>query len=185
MRTRVLTATVAAAAILVTADADAQDGASPSTGPVIADYGAVYPLPDADLPTPIDHVYRVVFDVALSPENPGEINRRIVTLARFLNMHAQAGVPAENMELALVVHGAAGKDLLQDDAYHRRHGVANPNRPVLEALAAAGVQIVLCGQTAAFRDLPATELIPEAQMALSAMTALALLQDRGYALIAF
>ena len=159
--------------------------AMPQAGPIITDFGAVYPVAAPDLAIPDDHTFRLIFDVSVGAASPEAVNPRIETLARFLNMHAQAGVAPDRMQLALVLHGTAGTDALNDAAYAARYAVDNPNRPLLEALAEAGVQIYLCGQTAMHRGLPADALAEPVQMALSAMTVLALYQDRGYELIAF
>ena len=163
----------------------AQALSTPRSGPVIDGYGAVYAVPDVDYDTPVDHVYRVVFDVSGSAESPDQINASINTLARFLNMHAQAGVPPENLQLALVLHGGAGKDALHHDAYRKRFGMENPNLPLLEALQEAGVRVYLCGQTASHRGYPKKDLAAPVQLALSAMTALVTLQAEGYELVAF
>lgn len=162
----------------------AQALSTPQTGPVIEGYGPVFAVPDVDF-VPTDMQYRLVFDVALGADDHSDVNRRIATLARFLNMHAQAGVPQENMQIALVLHGSAAKDVLQNGPYKDRFGVDNPNLPLIEALADAGVEIFLCGQSAYSRGLPKAELAEPVQLALSAMTALAALQSKGYGLIAF
>jgi len=155
------------------------------TGPVIADYGAVYTVSDPDFPTPRDRQLRVVFDVSTAPDSVSAINPRIETVARFLNMHAQAGVPVANLDVALVLHGGSGKYALSDAAYRARFGTANPNLPLLRALHAHGVRIILCGQTAAHRGFSRAELAEPVELALSAMTALVTLQNAGYALIRF
>ena len=158
---------------------------SPKAGPIIESAGAVFTIDDPDVPTPVDHTFRDVFEVVDAADGPDQLNVSLNTAARFLNMHAQAGVPLEQLHVALVVHGPAGKDLLDDAHYRERFGVANPNPPVLSELARAGVRIILCGQTAAARDLPRDALAPPVEVALSAMTALVLLQDEGYRLIPF
>lgn len=153
------------------------------TGPVIDGFGPVYAVPHPDFATPLNREYRVVFEVADAPAALDQVNPRIATLARFLNMHAQAGVPRENLHLALVLHGESGKYALNDAAYRRRYGVGNPNADLLRALHDAGVRVVLCGQTAAHRGLPADELAEPVELALSAMTALVVFQADGYQLI--
>lgn len=155
------------------------------TGPVIAGFGPVYEVEGPDFPTDTEAVYRIVFEVAEGAASPEMLNARIETLARFLNMHAQAGVPRENMKLALVLHGTAGKDALDQEGYRRRFGVDNPNRPLLAALADFGVRVILCGQTQMHRGLERDELAPFVDVALSAMTALVSLTSEGYSLIAF
>jgi intracellular sulfur oxidation DsrE/DsrF family protein len=158
----------------------AQALGSRMAGPVIEGYGAVYPVENPSFATPTDMVYRVAFEVALGTDEPDQVNPRIETLARFLNMHPQSGVPRENMKLALVLHGTAGKDALADEGYRRRFGVDNPNAALIQALKEYGVRIVLCGQTQMHRGLNRDELAGGVEVALSAMTALAALQFQGY-----
>jgi intracellular sulfur oxidation DsrE/DsrF family protein len=153
------------------------------TGPAIADFGPVYTVEEPDFPTDAEATYRVVFEVSQGANDPGDINPRIETLARFLNMHAQVGVPRENMKLALVLHGTAGKDALGHEGYRKRFGTENPNGPLLEALSEYGVRVILCGQTQMHRGLGRDELSPEVEVALSAMTALVSLASEGYRLI--
>ena len=161
-------------------------GAEPATtGPLIEQFGPVYDIGRPDFATPIGLVYRAVFDVGPSPEAADQVNPRIESLARFLNMHARAGVKPEQMQLALVVHGAAGKDMLSSPAYKSRFGVENPNAPLIAALRSQGVRVLLCGQTAAHKGFAREELAPGVELALSAMTALVALQADGYQLIAF
>jgi intracellular sulfur oxidation DsrE/DsrF family protein len=86
---------------------------------------------------------------------------------------------------ALVVHGPAGKDLLDDASYKKRYQQSNPNTPLLKQLGDAGVTIYLCGQSAAYMKLGAEEMNPAVTMAVSAMTAHVRLQSEGYTLIPF
>lgn len=178
------TAARLAAALLLLAGPLAAQPPARSAGPIIRDYGAVFDIADPDHATPVDRDYRVVFDVAEAAPSPDRVNARLETVARFLNMHAQAGVPAERLHAVLVVHGTAGQELLRDAAYRDRNGgTSNPNAELIARLIDAGVQVVLCGQTASSRNLPRDQLLPRVQIALSAMTALITLQNEGYALI--
>jgi intracellular sulfur oxidation DsrE/DsrF family protein len=170
---------------LGTGSAAGQALAPARTGPVIEGYGPVYPVESPSFVTPLDADYRLVFDVKTAPDDTEAVNPAIETLARFLNMHARAGVAPERMQLALVLHGRAGKDALDHEGFRARHGHDNPNLELIEKLDAAGVEIILCGQTAMHRGLPADRLAAPVKLALSAMTALSVLQSRGYALIAF
>lgn len=155
------------------------------TGPVIETAGPVFAVPDPDFETPLDMPYRIAFEVVNAPSAPDRVNEQLVTVARFLNMHARAGVPAERVRVAIVVHGPAGRALLDDGAYRGFEGVGNPNIPLIRELAESGVPIILCGQTAAARGLPRDRLLPQVDVALSAMTALLVLQEDGYHLNPF
>ena len=176
--------TTLAAALTCGAAAHA-DTAPPVTGPVITGYGPHYPVAAPGFATITDSDYRVVFDVARSDQDADTVNPRIETAARFLNMHAANGVNPARMRLALVIHGAAAGDVLSDSAYKQRNGIANPNAPLIAQLADAGVEFIVCGQTAAYRGFSAEEFAPNVKQALSAMTALVTLQNNGYALIQF
>lgn len=152
-------------------------------GPVIEPYGAVFDVVGLEVPPETDREFRILFEVADSPLPPGEVNPNLNTLARFLNMNARAGVPVERMHLALVLHGTAAKDALSEDAFRRRYGGDNPNADLLRKLAAAGVEIYMCGQSAMSRNLPGDQLVDEVRMALSAMNARSMLQARGYEVV--
>ena len=169
-------ATLVFAAILAAA-ASAQEEAF-STGPLIEDFGAVASVEDARLSPETE--LKVAFDVAKAAA-PGTVNRYLESSARFLNMHVAAGVPAENIEIAIVVHGGAAMDLVTD----ARYGGENANADLVAALIAAGVSIELCGQTAAYRGLTEGDLLPGVRLSLSAMTSHALLQQDGYTLNPF
>lgn len=152
---------------------------------VISDFGETYTIPGAiEVGTPAEGL-RAVFDVAVGSEDPAEVNRRIETVARFLNMHAAAGYPRERLQAVLVLHGTAARDALDNTGFRRRYGTGNPNLLLLEQLAEAGVGVFLCGQSAASRGLDADEIAAPVEVALSAMTVLLAKQAEGYGLIAF
>ena len=133
----------------------------------------------------MDTVFRHSFD-AVAEAEPGTLNRNLVSLARFLNMHARAGVPAENLQLALVIHGTAVNDVTRADHYGARHdGAENINVELIEQLQAHGVQFYVCGQSASRQSIDNEDLLPGVTMALSAMTAHALLQQDGYTMNPF
>jgi intracellular sulfur oxidation DsrE/DsrF family protein len=154
----------------------------PETGPVIANMGPYYNIPDSfNLQAGVH--YRAVMDVADGPEDTAALNRGIESAARFLNMHAASGIAASDMEFALVLHGGAAKAALSNTAYRQRFQSDNPNDALLSALTDAGVKIYLCGQSASFGGFAADEIHPSITMALSAMTVLTRLQVEGWALL--
>jgi intracellular sulfur oxidation DsrE/DsrF family protein len=180
-----LTGLSVALAALALAGEASRSGTEPSTGPVIEGYGPVFDVPSPDFTAPVDVDYRAVFDVAAGPGDPSLLAPSIVTVARFLNMHARAGVPRDRLHAALVLHGEAGKYALGHEAYRKRFGTDNPNLDLLERLREAGARVILCGQTAGSRGFARDELAESVELALSAMTALVVLQQEGYELIAF
>lgn len=151
------------------------------TGPLIESYGAVAPI-ENQMPIPEGTVFRVAYDVS-TPAEVGETNRKLVSAARFLNMHTAVGIPAEDIHIAIVVHGGAIQDI--STAGHFTPGVEPANADLVATLIAHGVEIYVCGQSAAYHDVGVEDLMPGVTMALSAMTAHALLQQDGYTLNPF
>lgn len=151
----------------------AQEGFA--TGPVLTDFGPVA-LTEEMMPVPAGTTFNVVFDVSEAAKGDSPA-RSLVSLARFLNMHVKAGVPAENIHLAVVVHGPLTKQLSSDPG--------NPNAALLTELMAHGVEVTVCGQSAAYAGVTQQDLLPGITMSLSAMTAHALYQQKGYTLNPF
>ena len=156
--------------------------AQPTTGPVIDGYGAAFVIDNADVPLIEDHEYRVVFEITGYDQSPGGLNRNLDRVARFLNLHAKNGVDPDDMHLAVVVHGAALVNALNDDAYHTRLEVANPNLELAGKLAAAGVDFYVCGQSMGMRGFAKSELAEPFKLATSALTMVHQLQTQGYTL---
>ena len=170
--------TAAAFSILCSASAQtAEQGFG--KGPIFEDFGPAASV-DSELPIPENMTLRVAFDIVAEAEE-GKINRAFESVARFMNMHAAAGVPQGQIRPAIVVHGPAASDLLLADAA----GEVSPTAKLVEALLAEDVLIYLCGQTAAAREIEKDDLIPGVQIALSAMTAHAVLANQGYSLNPF
>lgn len=152
-------------------------------GPVLADYGPTFEVRDRDRPLSDNFHYRVVFDAAEFHGALDELNPELVSVARFLNMHVRAGVPLENLDAVVVLHGEALKNALAPAAYRVRFGAENANYRLLMSLSDAGVEFVACGQSLGFRALAADDLADPVRVGLSAMTVLSELQAEGYALL--
>lgn len=167
---------------LLAATANADDTLRPS-GPVIDEFGPTFAIDNRDVALEEGFVYRAVFDASRYSGEPNGLNTTLVGVARFLNMHGRNGVATEKMQLAVVLHGEALKTALTDEPYRSRYDMANPNLELLSRLHAAGVRLYVCGQSMGFRDVAKQELLPETEVALSAMTMLTVLQSEGYALM--
>ena len=156
--------------------------AEPETGPIVDGYGAAFVIEDADVPLATDHVYKVAWEITDYAGEPDGINRSLDRVARFLNLHAQNGLAAEDMEIGVVVHGRALISMLSDTSYQERFDRTNPNLELVEKLAAAGVQFFVCGQSMARRDFAKSELAEPVKLATSALTMVHQLQFEGYTL---
>ncbi|WP_109301184.1 DsrE family protein [Aquimarina sp. AU474] len=158
---------------------------SQNKGQVISEFGKTYEVSAPGFKTDLQHELKVVFDVGRNFDDSTKVNPLIHTAARYLNMHVDAGVAFKNLKVALVIHGSAANDILNNTKYNSIYGIDNPNAPLIAQLSAKGVQIILCGQTAAHRKILNDDTLPEIKMALSAMTALVQLQNENYRLINF
>ena len=155
----------------------------PTLGPAIEGYGPTFPVDDRDVALEKGATYRAVFDVARYSKDLESVNTKLVSVARFLNMHARNGTAVEDMDLAVVLHGAAVKNVLSHDAYRTRYDSDNPNLELVSRLHDAGVRFFVCGQSMKFGGVGKDELAGQAELALSAMTMLTVLQNDGYALL--
>jgi intracellular sulfur oxidation DsrE/DsrF family protein len=155
-----------------------------ATGPIITDFGPTAPV-ETDFKIPKRTKFKILFDTTAATE-PGEVNKSLTTAARFLNMHGKAGVPEKNMKLAVVFHGKGAFDLTRAEYYGSKYDEAeNANAAIIKALLEKNVRVILCGQTAAYYGIKNEDLLPGIEMALSAMTAHAVLQQEGYTLNGF
>ena len=153
-------------------------------GKYLPEYGLIASI-EADMVIPKGTTFKVAFDAAKVAE-PGALNSTLNSAARFLNMHHEAGVPSESMQLAIVFHGSATFDITNDDAYSEKFDTPeNANAALIQALIDKNVRIILCGQSATHHNVKKDDLLPGVEMALSAMTAHALLQQYGYTLNPF
>jgi intracellular sulfur oxidation DsrE/DsrF family protein len=155
----------------------------PETGPYVDAGGPAFPVEDRDVPLRDGHKYRVVFEATEYPGDATEINRELTVVARFLNMHGKNGVPLEDMDIAVVVHGMTLMATLNDEAYEKINGTKNPSLELLTSLADAGVKFYACGQSLGFRGWSKDDLAEPMKVGLSAMTMLVTLQSDGYAFL--
>ncbi|MBT8143987.1 MAG: DsrE family protein, partial [Gammaproteobacteria bacterium] len=123
-------------------------------GPVLSEYG-----PNADVEVtymiPPGSVFRHSFDVS-KPAEQDKANRGLQSLARFINMHARAGVETDDLYLAAVIHGKAVKDVSTKKT---------PTAGLIADLLKHNVRIIVCGQSAAYYDVATADLLPGVEMA--------------------
>lgn len=147
-------------------------------GPVFKDFGAHAPI-EGMTPIPADATFAHAFDVREMAKE-GTRNRGFESAARFINMHAAAGVPQENIRVAVVVHGKAVHDLLTAAPLEAREMPVGGSSAMVRAMLDHGVRVIVCGQSATAYGVSLDNVLPGVEIALSAMTAHALLQQQGY-----
>ncbi|RIJ34405.1 DsrE family protein [Pontibacter oryzae] len=151
--------------------------------PVIVDFGAINPVPQAVKKPDPSLTYKILVDATKASDKPEEIVPALTNTARMLNLHAYGGVPSNKMQVVLVVHSAALPMVLTNEAYKSKFGVDNPNLAIIAALKKAGVQLFVCGQSMIARNYEISSLNPDITLSVSALTVLTEYQLKGYALI--
>lgn len=151
--------------------------------PAVPGHGPIVPAPDAgNQPDPALR-YRVVFNITKAPDDPAKPNPAIVKVARFLNLLATLNVRPAAGDIVAIVHGPATPLVMTDAAYRAKFKVANPNLPLIAALKAVGAQVHVCSQALHGQGIAKEAVATDVQVDLSALTTLATLQLRGFALI--
>ncbi len=154
-------------------------------GPAVKGYGKVFQIQNPELVLKTDKQYKVIFDIFTDASKKKGINPLINTVARFLNMHVQQGVPLQNLKVVVVLHGAATKDALANLSFKDYYGVLNPNQELISQLREANVEMYVCGQSFFAKGFKLEEKSENVKMALSALTVLVEYQSEGYQIINF
>lgn len=153
--------------------------------PAVEGFGSFQPAPGAAEPVSRNLRYRAVFNVTAAPPAPDRVNPALERVARFLNLLSEAGVRPRRGDIVAIVHGPATTLVATDSAYAARTAAArNPNLPLIRRLREAGVVIAVCSQALHRHALTREQVSGDVRIDLSAVTTLANLQLRGYALIA-
>jgi intracellular sulfur oxidation DsrE/DsrF family protein len=146
--------------------------------PEVARYGGV--VGTAGAAEPPRRGAKIVFDIT-AESKADEVNKGLESVARYLNLNADAGLAPADVKLALVLHGAATRAALAEAAYARHSGgEKNPNRELPRELEARGVELFVCGQSLARHKFAPADVAEEVSLAVSAMTVNANKQQDGY-----
>lgn len=152
--------------------------------PVIPGFGGIVAVPSAaERPDPKLR-YRVLFNVTKAASSPDRVNPSLEKAARFVNLLGADKVHPAAGDIAVIIHGPATPLILQNAPYAARMKVAaNPNAALIAALQKAGVSIRVCSQAMIGHEITPNQVAPGVAIEDSALTTLANLQLRGYALI--
>ncbi|HEX2684354.1 MAG TPA: DsrE family protein [Ferruginibacter sp.] len=150
-------------------------------------WGGVVPVEVIDEVADPDMKYKFVmeltgFAMKDQPDSVAskDINLAVRDVARTINLHVAAGIPKQNIDIVLAVHGKALNAFLDDKNYKKKYGINNPNIPLLKELQDFGVKIALCGQAMQYQGLEKSQFIPGVKVALTAQTVLSSYQLKGY-----
>lgn len=153
--------------------------------PLIEHYGAVTEVPFADVKPDPSLDYKIVVEVASDNPHPEKVHDFFDKVAAVANLHILGGVPKNKLHLVMVIHSAAAAFVVNNELYRKNYGIDNPNLPLFTALKAAGVRILVCGQSMNKRNLTKEMIAPEIEVSLSAITALTTYQLQGYAVLRY
>ena len=152
--------------------------------PIIKDYGTINKLEGVALNDP-DIDYKIVVDLKSSNDNFAEVNKGLNNVARLLNLHGVAGIPRENLHVAVAVHYTATPVILNNNGYRKKYDVDNPNLELIEQLKEAGVELYVCGQSLVARNYAFEDVNPDVEIALSMLTVVTEKTMQGYQLLVF
>ena len=150
-------------------------------------WGGVVPVESIDeIPDPKQH-YNFVMELTSfgMPKEPDSVSSKDMNLAlrsvaRTINLHVGAGVPKENIDVVLAVHGPALNAFFTNEKYKQKFGIDNPNIPLLKELQDFGVKITLCGQAMHFQKTVRENFIPGIKISLTSQTVISYYQLKNY-----
>ncbi len=173
------------ALMLMSAAAMAAAPQPPSSAqPAVAGYGATHTAPAAvEHPTPSLR-YKVLFNITQGNDDTTKPNEGLDKVARFMNLLAADGVRPRQGDVVAVLHGKATPVVMSAAAYKARgDGGENPNLELIDKLRQAGVSVRVCSQALAAASIAPDAVDKRVQVDVAALTTMANLQLRGYALI--
>ena len=128
--------------------------------------------------------FKLLFELtSANPDSTAkDINAGLAEVARKINLHVASGVPLKKIFPVLVIHGPALYAFTNNDVYKEKYKTDNPNLKLIKELEALGTRFIGCGQAMAFLDIKREMLLPVMKVSLTAQTALANYQLKGYVL---
>jgi intracellular sulfur oxidation DsrE/DsrF family protein len=127
--------------------------------------------------------YKAVYNIHEDAIDAG-INRGLYYARGLLESYKQQGVKLDQLDIHLVVHGAAAYSLMNDKTYRVHTSdpfTVNPNAQVVEELLSAGVKVELCHITMTAHGWKVKNTLPGVTVVHDAYTRLIDLQNEGYA----
>ncbi|MFN8356194.1 MAG: DsrE family protein [Spirosomataceae bacterium] len=151
--------------------------------PYLKNGGGIFEVPEAVNIADAKLSYKVLGEVIKAADKPDSLNPSLDKLARLLNVHIAAGVPAKNLDMVVVIHFVGTPIILSDEAHQKKFGMPNPNTKLINEMAAKGVKFYVCGQSLRARNLVNEARNPNIKVVHAALLALTTFQLKGYALI--
>ncbi len=151
--------------------------------PLIKSGGGMFEVPEATPVADKKMKYKLIVDLSKASDKPDSVNASLDKLARLVNAHIEAGVPKGNIDVIGVFHFLGTPVILDDEAYKKKFGMANPNTALINELGKNGVRFFVCGQSLRARKLVDEKRNINIKVAQSALITFSTFQSKGYALI--
>jgi intracellular sulfur oxidation DsrE/DsrF family protein len=126
---------------------------------------------------------KLIFDFTQSTSTGNQafkINEGLEEVARVLNLHVAAGVKKEKLKTIIVFHAGSIFSVMNNAFYQQKYQAPNPNLEMLNQLTTAGVEMIICGQSLALREIPHNMVLPQVKIAVAAKTTLSRYHAEGY-----
>lgn len=137
------------------------------------EFAPVEDIPGAVFAPDAGQEYRVVVAVGEAGEE-GKPPTGLLKAARLYNLLEAHGALGGHQIVAVVYGGAVPAVVAGDPACAK---------PQIDALAAAGITVAVCGQALVRQGFKPADIVPGVRLDVSAVTTLTTLQIEGYALI--
>jgi intracellular sulfur oxidation DsrE/DsrF family protein len=162
-------------------------GAEPQVGswvtPTVPGFGAIHEFERPAYMPDKAQIYKVVFTLPNDASDPHVISPALDRAARAVNLYVYAGVPLSRLKFVVVADRDSVSVALDDAHYLEKFGTKNPNLPLIALLRQVGVDVVVCGQSVARNKYEYAWIDKSVTIALSAVTTVTSLQQRGYGLM--
>ncbi len=147
-------------------------------------WSGVIPVNNIDEKPDVNMRYKLLMEITTGFKDSaaGKINDAIAEIGRLINIHVQAGIPKQNIDLIIVAHGPILRSFYNNEVYRKKYKVDNPNIAVYNELLNAGAKFIACGQAMSFFHVDKEEMLPWMKVALSAQTVMTNYQIKGYIL---
>ncbi len=155
------------------------------TGLIIENFGHVYRTEDPQLTFESDKEYKIIFDVFTDDTDKNKINPKLTAIANYLDSYAQGGFLNKNLKVTVLLHGAATKNALTNDAYKKLFNVDNPNTELINTLKAGNAELYVSSKSYYGKVYEFKDKIPSIHLSISARAALLWYQNEGYKVINF
>lgn len=150
--------------------------------PVIEGYGKIKYSKNVAVQPENNLEYKIVYKITTDEIREG-VNKGLNGIAHAINMLGCANIKNNNVKIVATIQGPATSIILTDDAFKKKFGKNNPNSKIIELLSSYGVDLFVCSQATAYRDINKFEINKNIIEALSGSSVLLNYQLKGYALM--